>query len=70
MIQSGDGDWIIDSVPPGMISSISRKAFMQKRLSMLKRQRAFCLVGNLPAKQKNSLLRVLSDSVVKNLSWT
>jgi hypothetical protein len=47
MIQSGDGDWIIDSVPPGMISSISRKAFMQKRLSMLKRQRAFCLVGNL-----------------------
>jgi len=69
MIQSGDGDWIINSIPSGIESQMLQDALIQDRICILKGQKAFYLAGTSPPNKKY-LLRVLRASVVKNLFWT
>jgi hypothetical protein len=41
MIQSGGGDWIINSLPSGIESQTPYGALTQDRISVLKRQKTF-----------------------------
>jgi hypothetical protein len=55
MIQSGDGDWIINRIPPGIESQAVKDALIQHSIGVLNGQRAFYLaavsmVERLPAK--------------------
>jgi hypothetical protein len=44
MIQSGGGDWIINSLPSGIESQTPYGALRQDRISVLKRQKTFYLL--------------------------
>ena len=52
MIQSGGGDWIINSLPSGIESQTPYGALTQDRISVLKRKKTFDLAVS-PAKSKN-----------------
>ena len=69
MIQSGDGDWIINHIPSGIESQVLQDALIQHRTGVLNGPRAFYLAGTSPPNKKCHL-RVLRASVVKNLFWT
>ena len=69
MIQSGDGDWIINLIPPGTESQALKDALIQHSISVLNGQRAFYLAGT-STPNKKCHLRVLRASVVKSLFWT
>ena len=69
MIQSGDGDWIINPIPIGVEFQTSRTALILDWLSVLEAEKAFDLAGTSPPNQK-SFLRALCASVVKHLFWT
>jgi hypothetical protein len=69
MIQSGEGDWIIDSIPSGTESGALLVDLVHRKWGLLEGQNAFCLAGTSPPNEK-PLLCVLCASVVKNLFWT
>jgi len=48
MIQSGDGDWIINPIPSGIESQMLQDALTQDRMCALKGGRAFYLAGTSP----------------------
>jgi len=52
MIQSGDGDWIIYSIPSGIESKMLQDALIQGRICVLKGQKAFYLAGTSPPNKK------------------
>ena len=52
MIQSGDGDWIINPIPSGIESQMLREALIQYRMCVLKGQKAFHLAGTSPPNEK------------------
>ena len=60
MIQSGEGDWIIDSLPVGRPSGTESGALLvdlvHRKWGLLEGQNAFCLAGDLAAKRKNPSL--------------
>jgi hypothetical protein len=68
MIQSGDGDWIINRIPSGIESQVLKDALIQHRVGVLNGQTPFYLAGISPPNKKCHL-RVLRASVVKNLFW-
>ena len=68
MIQSGDGDWIINSHPSG-IDSDAFMAIRLQKIHVLIRKRAFYLAAS-HRQIKESLLCVLGASAVKFLFWT
>jgi hypothetical protein len=53
MIQSGDGDWIINSIPSGIESQMPQDAPLHNRMCFLKGQKAFYLAGISPPNKKN-----------------
>jgi hypothetical protein len=61
MIQSGEGDWIIDSIPSGTESGALLVDLVHRKWGLLEGQNAFCLaavsaVERLAAKRKNPSL--------------
>ena len=72
MIQSGDGDWIIDLLPSGIRSQMPQGVLIQHGFVFLfvflKEKRLF-IWREPPRQMKKYLLRVLRASVVKNISW-
>jgi hypothetical protein len=54
MIQSGDGDWIINSILSGIESQMLQDALIQDRISVLKGQKAFYLAGTSPPNKEMS----------------
>jgi hypothetical protein len=63
MIQSGDGDWIINRIPPGIESQVPKDAMIQHRIGVLNGQRAFYLSRRLPGANKKSLPGVLGGEI-------
>ena len=68
MIQSGDGDWIINLLPSGIESQMPQGVLIQHGFGFLKEKGLFIWRGP-PRQMKKYLLRVLRVSVVKNISW-
>jgi len=66
MIQSGGGDWIINSIPLGK-KDAKVTLIIDGRMSFMETLKPFDLTGTSPSNQK-ILLCGLCVSVVKNLS--
>ncbi len=60
MIQSGDGDWIINPRPSGIGSQLLQDALMRHGVGVLKGQKAF--VWRVPPRQTKNFFSVLSVS--------
>ena len=54
MIQSGDGDWIINPIPSGIESQMLQDALIEDRICVFKGQKAFYLAGTSPPNKKIS----------------
>jgi hypothetical protein len=54
MIQSGDGDWIINPIPLGIESQVLKGALIQDRIQVLKGQNAFYLASTSPPNKNMS----------------
>ncbi len=48
MIQSGDGDWIMNLIPSGIKSQMLQDALIRDKICVLKGQKAFYLAGTSP----------------------
>ena len=69
MIQSRDGDWIINSIPSGTETQTFYGALTRDEVCFLNGLKA--VIWRVPPRQiKKLLLCALCDSVVKNLFWT